>query len=93
MNTKLHAICDAVNRPLRMFLTTGQISDHRSALALSDALPSANWILADRGYDADWFKETLQDEKIRACLPGRKRRKTPVNRLLKNSGLDANRGT
>ena len=28
MNTKLHAICDAVGRPLRMFLTAGPPSRH-----------------------------------------------------------------
>ncbi len=78
MNTKLHAICDAMGRPLRMFLTAGQVSDYRGAQAMSDALPSADWLLADRGYDADWFREALQDKKIRACIPGRKSRKVPV---------------
>lgn len=61
-----------------MFLTAGKVSDYRGAQALSDALPSAKWLLADRGYDADWFTETLQDKKIRACILGRKSRKTPV---------------
>ena len=89
---KLHAICDAVGRPLRMFLTAGPplgtllrnalpgsgISDYRGAQALSDALPPAKWLLADRGYDADRFRETLQDKKIRACIPGRKNRKTLI---------------
>lgn len=27
---------------------------------------------------ADWFREALQDKGIRACIPGRKKRKTPV---------------
>ena len=79
MNTKLHAICDAVGRPLRMFLTAGQVSDYRGAQALSDALPAADWLLADRGYDTDWFRETLQDKKIRSCIPGRNGRRTPIN--------------
>ena len=26
----------------------------------------------------DWFREALQDKGIRACIPGRKQRKTPV---------------
>ncbi len=37
-----------------------------------------NWLLGDRGYDADWFREALKDKGIRACIPGRKQRKTPV---------------
>jgi transposase len=36
------------------------------------------WLLGDRGYDADWFRDALRDKGIRACIPGRKQRKTPV---------------
>lgn len=53
MNSKLHAVTDALGRPLRMFLTAGQSSDYIGARALLDALPSARHLLADRGYDAD----------------------------------------
>ncbi|MCR8724516.1 IS5 family transposase [Frigidibacter sp. ROC022] len=49
---------------------------HRCAGA--DSLPDVDWLLGDRGYDADWFRETLEDKGIRACIPGRKQRKTPV---------------
>ena len=28
-------------------------------------------MLADRGHDADWFREALKDKGIRACIPGR----------------------
>ena len=42
------------------------------------SLPKVDWLLGDRGYDADWFREALQDKGIRACIPGRKQRKTPV---------------
>ncbi|MGR3248292.1 MAG: transposase [Paracoccus sp. (in: a-proteobacteria)] len=34
--------------------------------------------LGDRGYDADWFREALEDKRIRACIPGRKQRETAV---------------
>ena len=78
MNSKPHAICDAMGRPLRMFPTAGQVSDYRGAQALSNALPPAKWLSADRGCDADRFRETLQGKKIRACIPGGKNRKTPV---------------
>ena len=30
------------------------------------------------GYDADWFREALKQKGIRACIPGRKQRKTAV---------------
>ncbi|WP_317387004.1 IS5 family transposase [Tritonibacter scottomollicae] len=78
MNTKLHAICDSQGRPINLFVTAGQVSDYIGARALVSSLPDAEWLLGDRGYDADWFREALEDKGIRACIPGRKQRKTPV---------------
>lgn len=78
MNTKLHAICDSKGRPLNLFVTAGQVSDYIGARALLSSLPDVDWLLGDRGYDADWFREALKDRGIRACIPGRKQRKKPV---------------
>ncbi|CUH46413.1 Transposase [Ruegeria atlantica] len=78
MNTKLHAICDSKRRPLNLFVTAGQVSDYIGARALLSSIPNADWLLGDRGYDADWFRDALKDKGIRACIPGRKQRKTPV---------------
>jgi len=38
MNTKLHAVTDARGRPLRFFITAGQMSDYTGAAALLDIL-------------------------------------------------------
>ena len=35
------------------------VSDYTGAAALLSSLPDAEWLLADRGYDADWFREAL----------------------------------
>ena len=78
MNTKLHAIRDSHGRPLNLFLTAGQVSDYIRARAMLSRLLDVDWLLGDRGYDADWFREVLQDKGIRACIPGRKQRKKPV---------------
>ena len=78
MNTKLHAICDSQGRPLNLFVTAGQVSDDIGARALVSSLPKVDWLLGDRGYDADWFREALKDKGIRACIPGRKQRKKTV---------------
>jgi hypothetical protein len=37
-----------------------RVSDYTGAAALMNDLPEAEWLLADRGYDADWFREALQ---------------------------------
>jgi transposase len=60
MNTKLHAVPDANGRPISFFISAGQVSDYTGAAALLDELPNAKWLLADRGYDADWFRDALQ---------------------------------
>ena len=78
MNTKLYAICDTRGRPLDLFVNAGQVSDYIGARALLSGLPNVEWMLGDRRYDADWLREALQDKGIRACIPGRKQRKTPV---------------
>ena len=74
MNTKLRAVTDARGRPIRLFMTAGQVGDHSGARALPSSLPSADWLPGDRGYDADWFREALVDKKITPCIPGRKSR-------------------
>ena len=79
MNTKLHAVADRNGRPIRFFMTAGQISDYTGAAALLDDLPAARWLLADRGYDADWFRDGLEEKGIRPCIPGRRSRTTPVS--------------
>ncbi|WP_405404749.1 IS5 family transposase [Paracoccus sp. Ld10] len=78
MNTKLHAVTDAKGRPIRLFMSAGQVSDYTGAAALLDSLPQADWFLADRGYDADWLRKALQDRGIKACIPGRTSRKKTI---------------
>src|SRR6056297_1733141 len=78
MNTKLHAICDSKGRPINFFVSAGQVSDYIGAWALLSRLPNVKWLLEDRGYDADWFREALKNKGIRVCIPGRKQRKAPV---------------
>ena len=78
MNTKLHAVTDANGRPLSFFMTTGQVSDDTGAAALLDDLLKAQWLLADRGYDADWYRDALQAKGITPCIPGRKSRLMPI---------------
>ena len=36
--------------------------------------PTADWLLGDRGYDADWFREALVDKKITHFIQCRKSR-------------------
>ena len=59
-------------------MTAGQVSDYAEARALVSSLPSADWLLGDRGSDANWFQEALIDKGINPCIPGRKSRDRSV---------------
>ncbi len=56
----------------------GEISNYTGAAALLDGLPKAECLMADRGYDADWFRDALKDKGIKPCIPGRKSRGKPI---------------
>jgi len=55
-----------------------RVSDYTGAADLVNDLPEAEWLLADRGYDADWFREALIDMGTKPCIPRRKSRKKTV---------------
>lgn len=79
MNSKLHAVCDGDGRPVAMLLTAGQVSDYKGAAELLDDLPEAKELLADRGYDANWFRQALQERGITACIPPKRNRKEQID--------------
>ena len=60
------------------FLTAGQVSDYTGAAALLSSLPPAKALLADKRYDADWFREVLADRNYEACIPSKSNRKIQI---------------
>ena len=72
-------ICDGLGRPLTFFLSPGQRSYAKGALALLRDLPPARTLLVDKGYDADWFRQALEDRGIPACIPARRGRRNPAS--------------
>lgn len=44
---------DAGGRPLKFFMTAGQVSDDTGAAALLRSLPEAKWLIADSRDGAD----------------------------------------
>lgn len=61
-----------------MLLSEGQMSDFKGAALMIDALPRAKALLADRGYDANWFRAALAERGIAACIPSKANRKIPI---------------
>src|SRR3982751_5495731 len=78
LHSKLHAVCEGAGKPVARLLSEGQMSDYTGAALLLDSLPRAKELLADRGYDADWFRTALQEKGITPCIPPKKNRKQPI---------------
>ncbi len=61
-----------------MLLSEGQMSDYKGAALMLPAMPKAKQLLADKGYDADWFRAALAKRGIAACIPSKANRKTAI---------------
>jgi len=61
-----------------MVLSEGQMSDYKGAEILVNNFPAAKYLLADRGYDADWFRKALRSKGIEPCIPPKKNRKIQI---------------
>ena len=76
MTTKLHVAVDALGNPLRVILSAGQIADITQAGALIKDQPT-EFIVADKGYDADAFVETITAQGSQPVIPPRSNRIAP----------------
>jgi transposase len=54
------------------------MSDHKGARFILDALPKATSLIADRGYDSNWFRKALTDMGIKPCIPPTRSRKRSI---------------
>ena len=61
-----------------MLLSEGQMSDDKGAALMLAALPKADALLADKGYDADWLRAALAERGLAACIPSKSNRKVPI---------------
>lgn len=61
-----------------MLLSEGQMNDCKGAALMIEAFPKARTLLADRGYDADWFRAALAERGIATCIPSKINRKVPI---------------
>ena len=54
------------------------MSDHKGARVILDALPKAKSLIADRGYDSNWFRDALGHKGIKPCIPSTRSRKRAI---------------
>ena len=77
MTTKIHLLCDALGRPLRLLLTGGEKADCQSAPALLQD-QRAGAVIADRGYDTDAIRTLLAERNMQAVIPAKSNRLQPI---------------
>lgn len=64
---------------MRSDITPGQTSDYRGFdLVMDDSLPAPAVLLADRGYDSDKVRKTMEARNVVPVIPMRKSRKFRV---------------
>ena len=77
LNSKLHAVCDDQDRPVRLHLTAGQVSDFRGAdVLVTDLHDETEEVIGDRDYDSNRIRLSLAKRNIIACIPPKKNRKS-----------------
>ena len=77
LSTKIHATCDPLGNPTGFHLPPGQACDLDGADVLIDEI-EANFLLADKGYDADArVLDRLEAAKIEPVIPPKPNRKEP----------------
>ncbi len=77
-STKIHVSVDGLGNPLRFTLTAGQKHDITQADELIDGAES-EYVIADRGYDSDEFRESIVSGGAEAVIPSRSNRKEPYS--------------
>jgi transposase len=74
LTTKIHALTDALGRPLRFILTGGEAHDSTTAAALlADLAPGG--VIADRAYDNNALRALIQETGAQAIIPSTRSRK------------------
>jgi len=75
--SKIHAKVDALGNPLKFVVSPGQQSDINYANGLLGEVSGA-FVLCDKGYDSDEFREQVKNQNNVPVIPGRCNRKIPI---------------
>ena len=60
--------------PVQIELSGGEANDAPMAELLLNGLPAGAHVLADKGYDADWIRELIEDQDCTPHIPPRRHR-------------------
>src|SRR5215471_15716683 len=77
LSTKINIAIDALGNPVRFILTAGQVGDICQAEGLIEGFSFEN-LLADKGYDADRFRASIEDTGAQAVIPSNRSRSQAI---------------
>src|SRR5690606_20521533 len=83
-NTKLHAVCDEKGRPHVLLLTPGNTHDAKVAMLAIDAVPTSDYLVADKGYDSNALRSWLIERGTTPVIPSKSNRKIPIDHDRQN---------
>lgn len=87
--SKIHLAVDACGLPVVFEITGGQVNDCTQAPALVAKVPTAQMIIADKGYDSEAIRKQVEQQGAKTVIP-RKRNSVKGNADL-DRGLYRNR--
>jgi len=76
--TKIHALTDGCGRAVALLLTPGNSADISAAPGLLAARSAPRRLIADKGYDANSLRRTLEAQQTEAVIPSTTSRKRPI---------------
>jgi transposase len=80
--TKIHLAVDSYGLPIEFEITGGDINDCTAAPSIIEKLPTAQTIIADKGYDSERIREQILSQGAQVVIPRKK------NSIKGNSELD-----
>lgn len=77
LSTKIHLLADSLGRPVKIAIAPGHSHDLAPAVQrIADQ--TAHFVLADRAYDAGWFREAIRAMGAEPVIPPNPTRKHPA---------------
>ena len=78
LTSNVHAVADANGLLVRLSLSPGEAHDNRLwPVLLAELLPET-MVLAERGYDADWIREFVNEQGAWANIPPKRNRRDAI---------------
>ena len=68
-STKIHLAVDAMGLPIDFIITGGEVHDSKEAQNLIDKVPEVEILIADKGYDSEELRESIEKQGAQSYIP------------------------